>query len=295
MKNHHGHVIVWSALAVLLLKGVVAWISSERTNTFSFHAFAVLRSDFEHSLKMTLDDAILNRYACKRFRRYSNTSSVDMVDGAVHRASSSDPSVVQRALQCLDLARRTPTAFNTQPYKVVLVHTPEQKEKLSKFCLGPNGARVRDSDCTAVFLADKQVTRTFPRFRQLLQRIGETKSRRPLKRLALLKMQFYITLFSSGLPMHRCLAAPISFLVRTGMSLVNLFTKWFYPMPTLASAETWSSKQVMMVAMTFMLACTSRGLVTIPMEGMPSAELSFAFHFTFKIFSVFISFCIRRN
>jgi nitroreductase len=174
---------------------------------------------------------------------------------------------LQRAMYCLDLARRTPTAFNTQPYKVVLVYTPEQKLELSRYCLDVNGARVRDADCTAIFLADKQVIRTFPQFRQFLQSVIQKSSRRPLTRNALLKMQFYISLFSSGYPLPRFLAAPISFLVRTGVALVNLFTKWFYPMPTLSNAETWSSKQAMMVAMTYMLACTSRGLATTPMEG----------------------------
>ena len=38
-------------------------------------------------------------------------------------------------------------------------------------------------------------------------------------------------------------------------------------LPTLSSSETWSQKNTMLVAMTYMLACTSRGIVTCPMEG----------------------------
>lgn len=291
MKDHHSHFIIWTVIVSWLLNVVFAWGISDKTFAVLFHnqpsnflLFSsrsysefdqVHRKTNHFSKKMSLEDAILNRHACKKFRRYNDTSSSNTVGGHVLSitASSSDPSVVQRALYCLDLSRRTPTAFNTQPYKVVLVYTPEQKEKLSKFCLGPNGARVLDSDCTAIFLADKQVFWTLPRFRQLLRSIGEMKSRKPLTRKALLKMQFYITLFSSGYPLPRCLASPISFLVRTGVALVNLITKWFYPMPTLANAETWSSKQVTMVAMTYMLACSAQGLATVPMEGTSHNEV----------------------
>jgi nitroreductase len=293
MKVHHRRIIIWTVIVSWLAKGFLAWSRSDARGFLAWSrsdvssqsqpSRVVLHSSWSKSAidqdhegteqfseKMSLEDAILNRYACKKFRRYSGTSQISTVDrGDVNSttASSPDPSVVQRALYSLDLARRTPSAFNTQPYKVVLVYTPEQKEKLSKFCLGPNRDRVLDSDCTAIFLADKQVFWTLPRFRQLLRSIGDIKSRKPLTRKALWKMQFYISLFSSGYPLPRILASPISFFVRTGVALVNLVTKWFYPMPTLANAETWSSKQVAMVAMTYMLACSSQGLATIPMEG----------------------------
>lgn len=214
-----------------------------------------------HDESTSFEDAVLNRRSCKRFRRFDGgESSTDAPN-----AFRSDPYVVQQALRCLDLARRTPTAFNTQPYKVVLVHSPEQKLALSRYCLGPNGVRVRDSDCTAVFLADRQVFRTFHRYREFLA--ATAAGRKPLSRKALLSMQFYITLFSSGYPLPRFLAATISFGVRTAVAMINAVTSAFYPLPSLANAETWSSKQVMMVAMTYMLGCTSLGLATAPMEG----------------------------
>jgi nitroreductase len=218
-----------------------------------------------YPLKMSLDDAILNRYACKKFRRYCDEASGSVVSDT---AALCDPTVLQRAIHCLDLARRTPTSFNTQPYKVVLVYSPEQKMALSHYCLDVNAARVRDSDCTAVFLADKEILRTFPQYRQLLNNISEKNSNSPMTRNALSTLKLFIALFSSGYSMPRFLAAPISFLVRTGVSLAHLFTKWFCPMPTFSNAETWASRQAMMVAMTYMYACTSCGLVTIPMEGM---------------------------
>ena len=231
---------------------------------------------------MTLDEAILNRYSCKKFRRYRQenatlSSNISEFEPTMNKellstlpsASESDPSVVQRSIESLNLARRTPTAFNTQPYKVVLVTSSEQKMAISQYCLGPNRQKVQDSDCTAIFLADKQIMRTFPLFKQFITNIGIRKKYRPLTAKALLKMQLYITIFSSGYPLPRFVSSTISFAVRTCMAWMHYVSKWFnYPLPSLSNAETWSSKQVMMVAMTYMLACTARGLATAPMEGM---------------------------
>lgn len=229
---------------------------------------------------MTLDEAILNRYSCKKFRRYRQeniTSSISEFVPAMNKeplltlpsASESDPSVVQRSIESLNLARRTPTAFNTQPYKVVLITSSEQKMAISQYCLGPNRQKVRDSDCTAIFLADKQIMRTFPLFRQFITNMGIKKKYRPLTAKALLKMQLYVTIFSSGYPLPRFISSTVSFVVRTCMAWMHFISKWCnYPLPSLSNAETWSSKQVMMVAMTYMLACTARGLATAPMEGM---------------------------
>jgi nitroreductase len=211
--------------------------------------------------KAAFDAIVLDRYACKRFQRF------DGKEDATATASPSDPWVVQQALHSLELARQAPSAFNTQPYKIVLVQSPERKLALSRYCLGPNIRRVLDSDCTAIFLADRQVCRSFSYHQTWLD------SKNPDRKTnwkALLTTKFYILLFSSGYPLPRVLAAFISFFVRTAVSVINLATTPLlkYPLPSLASAETWATKQVMLVAMTYMLGCSSRGLATIPMEGI---------------------------
>ena len=53
---------------------------------------------------------------------------------------------------------------------MILVHSKEDKEKLAQYCLGRNADRVRDSDCTAVFLADRQVGRDGKRFTNFLMK-----------------------------------------------------------------------------------------------------------------------------
>jgi nitroreductase len=260
-----------------------AWLSNNNNNNNNFQSdINGYSNNMERTTgtsstplpTMSLDDAIMNRYSCKKFQRYTTnvtttaTTTTTNNNNNTMAASHADPSVIQRVIECCNISRRTPTAFNTQPYRIVLVTEPEQKIALSKYCLGPNQQKVLDADCTVIFLADKQIVRTLTQFRQFIHNIIIQNQRRPITRRALLKLQFYITLFSSGYPFPRYISSPISFIVRTCFAILNCFIfKWFYPLPSLANAETWSSRQVMMVAMTYMLACTSRGLVTAPMEG----------------------------
>ncbi|KAL7510075.1 hypothetical protein ACHAXN_007026 [Cyclotella atomus] len=230
------------------------------------------------------------RYACTRFQRYQeppiNGDNTTTTTAAT--ASLSNPKVIEAALQCLSLSQRAPTGFNAQPYRVVLVHESNRKMELSQYCIGRNADRIRDSDCTAIFLSDKEVGRDWRRFQDFLvdnmedgsanaENRAKTRARRPLSKAALNKMRVLILLFSSGYPFPRILARPFSFCLRVAMSIFALLGRILksilkiFPsnliLPTLSSSETWSQKNCMLVAMTYMLACTSRGLSTCPMEG----------------------------
>ena len=264
-------------------------------------------------------DSIVNkRYACTRFQRYqeplfnshhdaevSEIAKVQTTTKVLH-ASLSDPTVIKAAHECLQLAQRAPTGFNAQPYRVILVHSKEGKERLSQYCLGRNADRVRDSDCTVVFLADKECGRDGTRFANFLidnmdpplpsKEDGDSdttsntsRTRRPLSSRALFKLRMLIMLFSSGYPIPRFLNVPFSFGVRSAMSILAFLARCLQSMrlrfrilskliptdiqmfPTLTSAETWAQKNTMLVAMTFMLACTSKNLSTCPMEGIDAA------------------------
>ena len=208
--------------------------------------------------------SVLNRYACKKFQRADGTESDSKV------ASVSDPAVVQTARHALDLARLSPSAFNTQPYRIVLVHSTDQKLALSRFCLGPNRQRVLDSDCTAVFLADRQILKTIRRLAEFSQ--AADPHNRPLRKLDML----YLSVFSSGYPIPRFLSSAISFLLRVAVGTIDFFLRRIVgkcEFPSLSSSETWASKQVAMVAMTYMLACSASGLATIPMEGINASGI----------------------
>ena len=206
----------------------------------------------------SFDKAILGRYACTRFKRYDGNISSTL------EGSPANATVVDLALKCLDLARRAPSGFNAQPYKLILVHSPTHKKAMSKHCIGGNAYRVRDSDCTVVFLADREVSRTMPMFKTFLK---ATSDKWNGKRGAILKIQGLITMFSSGYPLPRILSVPISFCVRTAISVLSIFIGRWMPLPSLSGAETWATKNTMLVAMTYMLGCTANGLSTSPMEG----------------------------
>jgi nitroreductase len=228
-------------------------------------------SYLDSSSSLDVDTAINARYACKKFLRYDGLNSTNMTTTTTPIASTSNPKIVQLAFDCLNIARLAPSSYNTQPYKMIMVHTPEQKNNLSYCVLGPNKQRVLDSDCTVLFLADKHICCTFPKYIDFIKKNSKL-DRIPNKNI-LRSMMLQITIFSSGIPLPRIIASPITFISRIIISIINWFTKSFYPLPSLSSAETWTTKQIMLVVMTYLLSCTSHGLATIPMEGINAGLL----------------------
>jgi len=220
------------------------------------------------------DSMVMDRYACTRFHRHEEISATatETAAGLKNKfppASKSDNEIVSKAIHCLDTARRAPSGFNAQPYKFIVVHTPLKKEQVAKYCLGRNADRVRDSDCTVLFLADRESARDWKRFSSFLgrKRSNTMDASRKKSSWATRKIQLFVLLFSSGWPLPRILAVPLSFGVRLGVSTVSVLTGRRVLVPSLSSAETWSSKNTMLVAMTYLLGCTSRGMATCPMEG----------------------------
>jgi nitroreductase len=212
----------------------------------------------ENSVPMTFEEAVKSRYACTRFERFDGNRN------STTTASSSDPFIVSMARKCLDLARRAPSGFNAQPYKVVLVKSPQAKEAVAKYCIGRNAHRVRDSDCTAIFLADRQVFWTLAKYKSMVQ---ANNPKWISRKWGMIKIQVLITMFSSGFPLPKWIGGPISFFMRLAMNVLSSITRSWYPLPTLFSAETWSQKNTMLVAMTYLLGCSSSGVATSPMEG----------------------------
>lgn len=222
----------------------------------------------ERQALLDVDTSVRLRYSCKKFKRH------DELDGnqeILKAASKSNPDVVQKAVECLDVARLSPNSFNMQPYKILVVHTPEKKLALSKCALGPNQQRILDSDCTAVFLADKQTCRTFGQMTDFMISTSKPDRIPGPDRLKFVKIG--VSVFSSGFPLPRILASPLSLLLRSTVSVLDFFFGRFAVIPTLSNAETWATKQTMPVAMTYMLCCTSRGLATAAMEGFNAASI----------------------
>ncbi len=245
-------------------------VSSSISSSSSHHNSNNNHHHHHHQLfssAQDFDNIVESRYACTRFQRYDGTQSAPKNP----TASKSNPSIVKLAHEALDLSRRAPSGFNAQPYRLIMVDTKSKKEEVAKYCLGRNADRVRDSDCTAIFVADRECLREYKRFGAFLDKGSGSGARKrsntSLTKWAKRKMQIFILLFSSGWPFPRIISNPISFIVRLVLSCVSIITRRKLLLPSLSSAETWASKNTMLVAMTYMLACSSRGVATSPMEG----------------------------
>ena len=214
----------------------------------------------------SFDDAVLNRYACTRYQRHDGNYDVPK-QSKLKTASESDPEIVKLAREALDLSTRAPTGFNAQPYKLLLVESAAAKKALSKYCIGRNSDRVLDSDCTVVFLADRQAMSSWKDYKTLLLENDSSGRNRSKTTLAWLKLRVLIGLFSSGIPLPKILAGPISFGIRFAMRVFSWVSRSMLVVPTLSSPECWSQKNTMLVAMAYMLGCSARGLDTTPMEG----------------------------
>ena len=198
------------------------------------------------------------RYACTRFERF------DGIKNSTTAASFPNATVVQMATQILDSSRRAPSGFNAQPYRCIVVSSPDAKEQLSRYCIGHNAHRVRDSDCTVVFLANREVFWDLSRIRNMIK---DTNPKLFESKWKLWKYLALVLLFSQGIPLPKFLAGPISFMMRLTTSILAFFTRSKFPLPSLYSAEVWSQKNTMLFVMSYMLGCTANQLQTCPMEG----------------------------
>ena len=273
----------WSAVSVESMTPTRSHRTRRNISTFHSFSFTNNRRQSSKSTRLlqtnndnnqhdnSLEFAVRNRYACKAFERFDGQQP-SRQDASSYPASPANPYIVRHAHDCLDLARQAPSAYNIQPYKLLLIDDVKQKQAMAKYCLGPNKFRVLDSDCTVIFLADRQVLKTLKLYRDFCRQQRESQGK-TYNTKVMRKTQLYIAIFSSGYPLPRVLSAIVSFFFRTAMSVLNLFSQFVYPLPTLASAETWAAKQTLLVAMIYLLACSSQQIATIPMEGINASGI----------------------
>ncbi|GMI61942.1 hypothetical protein ScalyP_jg4948 [Parmales sp. scaly parma] len=206
-------------------------------------------SIFESTKESIFESIVFNRYAAGRF----------------------DPDFVipiPLLSSILKLSLRAPTSFNSQPYRIVSIQDHATKQKLSKFCIGRNADRVRDCSALVVFCADNHSGSRINIRR--LRRFFQSHPAVPQSPSSSLRTSLLISFFASSYPfLPRFLSRIISFFVRLAINTINLLKirEQRLVLPTLTSAETWATKNTMLVASTFMLAASSRDLETCPMEG----------------------------
>mmetsp|Transcript_9082 Transcript_9082/g.13988 ORF Transcript_9082/g.13988 Transcript_9082/m.13988 type:complete len:257 (-) Transcript_9082:148-918(-) len=157
--------------------------------------------------------------------------------------------------ELLALTQRSPSSFNMQPWRCIIVRNEEQRELMSRAMLSEsNRRRVIQAPMTAVFLADLEPAHLIPKVLELEQ------DRLPKSALENIRLgaAYYA---SSGI----VLSALKGIFAKAASPLV--------PMPFPERANEWATKSAMLAAQTFILAAQSHELVTAPMEGFDAERL----------------------
>jgi nitroreductase len=161
----------------------------------------------------------------------------------------------------LNLTREAPSAFNLQPYKIIVVKSAEGKEALKQAMLGGNVNKVAEAPVTVVFAADTDPARNARKLMDL--------------ELAHGKSQEYV----SSLP------SKITFLLGKGWlstkfrSVVTHLQSPLAAAPNIRSTDStteWAYKNTSLAAAAYMYAATAHGLATCPMEGFDERRLCYA-------------------
>lgn len=204
----------------------------------------------------------MTRYAAGRFKR----NPPDVM--ASH---------LETVYQALRESQRAPSGFNSQPYRIAVISSDEEKMLASNFACGRNADRVRDSSATVVFLSD-MFTSLPPNSALYGDLLGNDVSRRKIKMLVSLFGSNFAVMNSALLT--RVISPPLCLAFRLAINAYNRCLSLLHLLicpksrvpnglifPTLRSSRHWATKNTMLVAMTFMLSCTSKNLQTCPMEG----------------------------
>ncbi|CAM9616606.1 unnamed protein product [Scytosiphon promiscuus] len=155
----------------------------------------------------------------------------------------------------LALALRAPSGFNIQPFECIVVTSEEAKQRLSSAMLGPNRERVLEAGATVVFASDLNSMKNIRKLTAMLAEEGWPRG-------FIKKVPLYLSVFSTG--HNRFLRFPLFVLKKLAFAVVRRLGKG---MPTVSGAETWAFKNTMLAVQELLLAATSNGLASCPMEG----------------------------
>jgi nitroreductase len=159
----------------------------------------------------------------------------------------------------VDLARWAPSGYNLQPTHFVIVTDAAVRARLCPACMGQQ--QVCEAPALVIFTGDRRVAANH--FESMLAMENEAGCATP-EYVAALRAVVPLA-FGHG-------PAGIGWLWKA--ALVPL-ARLFRPLPSIPAVEKrfWLAKQVMLTAMTFMLAAEAGGLSTLPMEGFDEGRV----------------------
>lgn len=157
-------------------------------------------------------------------------------------------------LQLAELTRRSPSGFNMQPYKVALVRSPAVRRELAYAMLDSNIRRVLSAPLTSVFLADLRPGDLVDRVASLEREAGASERQVEALRFG----ASFCVQDGVALEARSALSAALSHMTQA---------------PTVNSTEGWAFKNTMLAVQSYLLAATSLGLDTCPMEGFDTRRV----------------------
>lgn len=163
---------------------------------------------------------------------------------------------------CLDLALLAPNSSNLQPWEFYWVRSPEKKQRLVQYCFGQNAARTAAELVVAVARIDR-IEANRKQMLELMSAGGATPPRwatdyyGKLVRLAYAKGPF-------------SLAAPFKWLAFSAVGLFRVMAR--EPLGK-GDLQLWAAKTTALACENFMLAVSSHGFDTCPMEGLDSKRV----------------------
>ena len=170
-----------------------------------------------------------------------------------------DPVSPELLERLLDSARWSPSGYNLQPTHYVIVTDSALKSTLHKACLEQN--QILEAPAVVVFVGLRRVLEShFAKTLTLDLEAGAIN-------------RDYEHLLRKTVPLAFS-HAPLGLSWLWKATLVP-FVRFVKPLPSIPAVQKryWVTKQVMLSAMVFMLAATSAGLATVPMEGFDEGRV----------------------
>lgn len=163
----------------------------------------------------------------------------------------------------------SPSSFNLQPYKGIVISNDEQKNLLSECMLGEgNIDRVKCAAVTIVFLADRKPTRNTQKLMKL--ELDANKSNEYVQSLPAK------TSFLAG---HTIAANKIKNIATTLLSPIT-------GMPMLEPINAWSIKNTALACQTLMLSAAAHGYDSCPMEGYDARRMGYLLKIPLEEYSI---------
>ena len=183
------------------------------------------------------------------------------------RLDASRPVDLETVRSLVSLTARAPSGFNMQPYTVVLVDDARVRGRVAEGMLGVgNVERTLGAPLVAVFAADLDAQSSVAEVQEMEARAGQ-RSAGYLRSLPVGAAAF------SSSQQGGCAGSAASAVGAAALSSLSALSGM--PLPPLGTpGMAWAYKQTAMAAMVYMLAATSLGLATHPMEGLDPARVA---------------------